>query len=384
MLKPITPIAANVSFGRKRLTRQVVLTSLAGIACYAYRREVIPYEADRTRDESIFPDGIVLSSEDHHATRYTEAGYATVMFDHFTGGSMQNDFDDINAGEAMMQAQIEPFKLEHYESQDFDQLIDDAPEWTPKKGDLFALVVADGLIKWMECIGVSGQSLHAQHGTRYMLNVRDRLTHLEPFISIENALLPESNPFPLPLIKLNYSEIPYFSHVKNAESDLSDDVVTEKQFKLVSITDPQVATYPEVENLITMSRRTSSSYYFNTEDAEIITVNTEPAEKYILSAETAVKAIDADTHHFTNILVMTDNEELVNTITARMDSYRNVHVICGQRSVQLSRANFDAERKAFYFVIQVNLESNNRIQLQADEEEISVLEVDLTQLKPEI
>ena len=63
-----------------------------------------------------------------------------------------------------------------------------APNWKPQKGDVFALVIEEDLIKWVECVGVTGQSLHAQHGETYVLNIRGSLMHLDPFKNPEDFI----------------------------------------------------------------------------------------------------------------------------------------------------------------------------------------------------
>lgn len=184
MLKPVNEIANRVADGRRFASRGNVLGNMSVITSYVFRRNVVPAVPGETREETIWEGGVMLSDHEEHATEYTGQGYAMVLFDKYSGGSIHSDGDDINSGEAILYAQIEPFNFDDYGSHR-DMLVN-RPDWKPKKGDVFALVVADDLIKWVECAGVSGQSIHAQHGETYILNPRDSLMHLEPFTDIES------------------------------------------------------------------------------------------------------------------------------------------------------------------------------------------------------
>lgn len=179
MLKPINSVANRIADGRRFASRSVVVSGLSSIACFVFRRQVIPAEVGETREETIWEGGQILSEHEQHATEYVEQGHAMMLFDHFTGGSIHSDGDDINSGEALIYAQIEPFNLDDYPVK--AKMLRDVPDWKPTKGDVFGLVISEDLIKWLECVGVSGQSAHTQYGERYVLNIRDSLMHLDLF-----------------------------------------------------------------------------------------------------------------------------------------------------------------------------------------------------------
>lgn len=183
MLKPINNVANRVAEGRRFASRSVVITNLSSIECLVFRREVLP--AVESREETIWEGGMLLSEHEEHATEYKEQGYAMMLLDKFTGGSIHSDGEGINSGEAMFYAQIEPFDYADYESK--AQMLRYARLET-QKGDILAMVISEDVLKWVEVVGIPGQSLHAQHGERYALNIRDSLMHLEPFISQEERL----------------------------------------------------------------------------------------------------------------------------------------------------------------------------------------------------
>lgn len=192
MLKPINSVANRVAEGRRFASRSVVITNLASIECLVFRREVLPAVEGESREETIWEGGMLLSEHEEHATEYKEQGYAMMLLDKFTGGSIHSDGEGINSGEAMFYAQIEPFDYADYESK--AQMLRNTPDWKPKKGDILAMVISEDVLKWVEVVGIPGQSLHAQHGERYALNIRDSLMHLEPFISQEERLKTPSDP----------------------------------------------------------------------------------------------------------------------------------------------------------------------------------------------
>ncbi len=192
MLSPINPIANRVAEGRRFASRSIVLTNLSSISCFAFRRKVIPAVEGETRAESIYPGGFVLSSSEEHATEYEDLGYAMLLLNKFSGGSMHNDGDDINFGEAVFYAQIEPVNKADYGKR--TEMLKNIPDWQPKKGDVLAMVISEDIIKWVEVTGVTGQTLNSQHGVEYVLNVRDKLMHLDPFKQEDDLLEPDDSP----------------------------------------------------------------------------------------------------------------------------------------------------------------------------------------------
>lgn len=181
MLKPIRQETNRVMDGRRMAARSVVITSLSAVDCHVFRRKVDPINDQQTRNETVYPGAEVLGSQEEHATHYEDQGYAKMLFDHFAAGSMWSDGSDVNIGEAIISAQVEPFNIDDYGV--IRQMQRNIPDWTPEKGDIFALLISEDTIKWLECIGATGISLPSSHGVKYMFNVRDSLEYLDPFNS---------------------------------------------------------------------------------------------------------------------------------------------------------------------------------------------------------
>lgn len=354
MLKPISSVANRVAEGKRFASRSIVMTSFSAIESIVFRREVIPAEDGLERDETIWEGGMVLSDSDAHATEYKKQGYAIILLDKFSGGSIHSDGEDINSGEALFYAQIAPFHYEDYPSK--SNMIRNTPDWKPQKGDIFAMIVSDDLIKWIEVIGVTGQSLHAHHGERYVLNVRDSLMHLEPFKNQENLLKPSSNIFPISLAELMYSNAPIYETEDHDPSTMNDDEITIKKFKLVNFIDPQLQHYHAVLKIVHLNKRTNSPYFFSAADQAKITVNVGNGEKFILTASGPVSAIDTPLGQISYALVMIDHVALVRKIKDELTALRPVQVKQNDTLIfELLPLQFDEVRKAYHFVCAINL-----------------------------
>lgn len=366
MLKPISSAAERVAAGRRFASRSIVITSISAVSCFAFRREVIPAEDGKTRGESIWPGGMMLSEQEEHATEYKELGYAMILFNKLLGGSIRSDADDINIGEVILYAQIEPFYYENYGAA--ADMLRNVPDWRPEKGDIFAMVISNDIIKWVECVGITGQSMHAQHGETYVLNVRDSLMHLDPFKSHEDLMKPAASIFPLPLSELNYRDKPVYNIEKNDPNDLSDDEITVRKFKLVNFNDQQLVNYSSVITMKHMVKKTGSPFILSDADAQNVTVELGSGETYILSSNVPVNAVEANTEHFTYMLMMTDSVNIVKKIE---DSLLVPHFVRvandGNPAFEILPLHYDEVRKAYHFVVKVSLGRQNDFRLEFED-----------------
>ncbi len=381
MLKPINNVANRVAEGRRFASRSIVLTNLSAIECKVFRRSVVPAEDNETRAETIWEGGMMLGDDDEHATEYQDQGFAMMLLDKFTGGSIHSDGEDINSGEAMFYAQIEPFHYADYESK--SQMLRNTPDWEPVKGDIFAMVISKDVIKWAEVIGVSGQSLHAHHGKRYILNIRDRLMHLEPFITQDDVLKPKSNIFPLSFADLMYSDAPLYEVELNDPDDLKDDDVAVKKFKLVNLTDPKLSHYPAVMKIVHLFNRTKSPYMFSPDDQAKITVNVGNGERFILSSDSPVSGIETPLGQISYVLVMIDHAGLVKRIADELMSLNPVQVKQAERVIfEILPLQYDEVRKSYHFVCPVILGKSMQYDLTFANE-VHSLTLDATALQGE-
>lgn len=377
MLKPINPISNRVADGRRHASRSIVITNLSALSSFVYRRKVIEAVEGESRETTLHNGGISLSDFEEHAIEYVDQGFAIVLMDHFTGGSIHSDGEDINSGEAVFYAQIEPIYFDDYGKR--IDMLKNVPDWKPKKGDVFALVVAEDLIKWVEVVGVSGQSMHAHHGERYILNIRDRLAHLDPFIQHEQLLEPEASRFPILLADLDYSAAPIFNIVSNDPSKLSDDEVTTRIFKLVNMDDPQLAGYMSIIAIKHMTKSTQSPYYFRAEDQRKINVDIAHGEHFILSSSEPVRAIETSLGNLTNLLFMIDHVNVVRLIKESLDESKAVRITHDNKTVfELLPTHYDEVRKAYHFAVMVSLGSSSDYSLIFTDDRAYTLTIDTT------
>lgn len=380
MLKPVRKEATRVADGRRFAARSIVITNLSSIECYVYRRNIVPINANEARQETIYAGAVVLSSQEEHATEYEDLGYAKLLFDHFSGGSLHNDMDDINSGDPIFYAQIEPFDLAYIESQ--RDMIRNVPDWQPKKGDIFALLISEDTIKWLECVGSQGQSIHSDYGNKYVLNLRDPLDHLEPFISQEDLLTPESKLYPLLMSDLIYNDAPIFDIYDNDPGTKDDDQITMRKFKFGNMNDPTFEREMAVLAIKNIQHRTKSAYFFDENDTKSITVSLKEPETFVLTADKAVKSIWVNGAYMTYGLIVIDHVGLVKAIDADLAANKPVLITHDNvKSFEILPSNFNAVHKFYTVVIMMNLNTVNHYELQLSSGEKHAFSIDLTQIQ---
>jgi hypothetical protein len=380
MLKPIRKEATRVADGRRMAARSIVITSLSAVDCHVFRRYVEPVSQQEDRYATVYPGAEVLSSQEEHATRYEEQGYAKILFDHFVGGSMWSDGSGINIGEATIRAQVEPFDIEDYES--IRQMQRNVPDWKPQKGDIFGLIIDENTVKWLECLGSTGQSLQGNHGEVYAFNVRDSLEHLEPFISQEELLKPVSNKFPVQLSELFYTSTPLFNVETQETETISDDELTVRKFKLITPYDPELQSNSTVVSLRSMSDLTQSPYSITESDTKLVTVNLGESETFVLSSSEPVRAITANNKKISYFLIAIDHNGLVELIDQDLKANLPVKIKQGDvRSYDLLPGNFDSLNKMFLFVVMAYLGEVSNYQLSLSKGQTYSFGIDLSQVE---
>lgn len=360
--------------------RSIVITSLSAGDCHVFRRYVDPVNDQQTRNETVYPGAEVLGSHEEHATRYELQGFAKLLFDRFTGGSIWSNSVDLNIGEATISAQVEPFNIEDYGL--IKQMQSNIPDWTPEKGDIFALMISDQSIKWLECIGVKGISLPISHGVKYMFNVRDPLEHLEPFTSQEDLLKPAVNKFPTDLSKLIYSALPILSTNTQGTATINDDEVTVWKFKLLTPHDGELSSNVAVANLFSTVNYSNTPFTFTKDDTTKIHVDLGENETYVLSAESPVNAVLANNEMISYFLIGIDHKNLVNSIKGDLALGQTVKVSMGDiHSFDIMPMNYDPVRKLYLVVVMATLGTTNQYSLSLLNGESYSFNLDLTQLQ---
>ncbi|WP_410472117.1 hypothetical protein ACGTJS_11085 [Faucicola mancuniensis] len=168
-----------VANGRRLASRAIVLQSLQSIPAYAFKRVIVPITDsffDNRTDETWAGLG-VASNADEHAFDYEPLGFAMVTIEQFIGGSIHDNNMIVTTDEVMIAGQVEPY---YPNLKGRDRLLQ-IPEWQPKKGDLFCLLLASDDYIYMECVGRTGSSIMADFGAKYVFNQKFNLDFLPVF-----------------------------------------------------------------------------------------------------------------------------------------------------------------------------------------------------------
>jgi hypothetical protein len=172
----INPIANSVLNGRRRMARQMVLTSIASIPALVFSK-VLKDTALGDRHTQSWGGLGLMSEEDEHAFDYEEKGCAMVLLDQFTGAALNKGLISVDSAEASFMAQIEPF----IDDMDLFKQYTDETGWTPASGDVMCLMISEDFVLWLENVGQQGQTLVGDFGVKYLLNKRDDLSYLTLF-----------------------------------------------------------------------------------------------------------------------------------------------------------------------------------------------------------
>lgn len=175
-----SPILERVANGRRMAARSIVLSHLGAIPCQVWRKKIVPASsAHPDRHEEVFQGIAVLSDSDDHAFEFEPIGYAKLLLDGFTGTIISSNRTMVDGEGESFVGQIEPYDpdLEPHKR------VLTIPEWQVKNGDLFALLLSEHVILWLEIVSPLGQTLIADFGAKYILNKRDELTYIQPMKS---------------------------------------------------------------------------------------------------------------------------------------------------------------------------------------------------------
>lgn len=169
----------QVANGRRLAARKVVINTLASIPCQVWRKNVHTADVQSPDPQAteLTWDSVKLSDVEEPDYDYQELGYAYILIDKFVASWVHENNSLVGNMDIPIVAQVEPY----------DPLLDgmdrivNVPTWQPKQGDLYALLIDEKLIIWLEMVEISGQTLMSDFGVKYVFNRRDDLTHIEPF-----------------------------------------------------------------------------------------------------------------------------------------------------------------------------------------------------------
>lgn len=163
----------RVANGRRLATRRIVMNTLASIQAQVWRKEVVYRNDDDAKPKNKLSfEALAVSQQDEPNYTYKDIGFAYVLFDKFNGGYIHKNYSLNNPTDIAIMAQIEAYDADYTELK--DQIMN-MPDLDFKDGDLLGLMIYDGFMLWFEIVGISGQTMMADFGTKYILNRRDDL-----------------------------------------------------------------------------------------------------------------------------------------------------------------------------------------------------------------
>lgn len=165
----------RVANGRRLAARRVVMKTLASVPAQVWRKRVVYNNAsnpDVPADPLSF-EANAVSVADEPNYEYDHLGFAYVLADKFNGGAIHKNKSMVNPSDLTILAQIE---LYDEDLSSLSEKIKHIPEGvTLNEGDLLGLMIYDGFMVWFEIVGITGQTMMADFGAKYMLNRRDEL-----------------------------------------------------------------------------------------------------------------------------------------------------------------------------------------------------------------
>ena len=166
-----------ITDGQRLANRIITLRSQSVIPSFVFRRVVKVIKDDSSKRSVDTWSGLgTVSSSNEHAIYYEPLGHAMILMLDTLGGAAHDGGMFITPEELSSIALIEPYDIDLVD----DDRLKMQPEWTPKKGDLFCLLLNDHK-EYHECTGVMGLSMLASHGKRYALAQRFDLNYLDAF-----------------------------------------------------------------------------------------------------------------------------------------------------------------------------------------------------------
>lgn len=168
----------RVANGRRLAARRIVMNTLASVTAQLWRKHVVyDNSQDKTEPESgLSFEALAVSAQDEPNYSYEYIGMVYVLADKFGGGYVHKNFSMVNPSEVAISTQIEPYDDT---LQSLAEQINNIPDMHIQEGDLLGLSVYEDFLVWFEVVSLTGQTVMADFGTKYILNRRDDL-QLDP------------------------------------------------------------------------------------------------------------------------------------------------------------------------------------------------------------
>lgn len=165
----------RVANGRRLAARRIVMSTLASVPAQLWRKRIV-YNNEANPNVAADPlsfEANALSKQDEPNYEYDHIGFAYVLADKFNGGYIHKNTTMNNPSDLTIMAQIEPYNDDLLT---LSEQVAHIPEAISiQECDLVGLMIYQGFTVWFEIVGITGQTLMADFGTKYVLNRRDEL-----------------------------------------------------------------------------------------------------------------------------------------------------------------------------------------------------------------
>lgn len=173
------PVLENMAKGRRLAVRSIVLTALASMDCFVYRKVLLPVtDGGADRHEESWGGLGAVNTQDDHAFDYVQQGRAKLMLlDRFMGGRVFENNAAVDMQGVPTMALLEPYDPSLPKSSWPCRLTG----WEFEIGDLVMARMGQAALLGFEVMDRTGSSAMADYGIKYVLNKRDELDYLEAF-----------------------------------------------------------------------------------------------------------------------------------------------------------------------------------------------------------
>ena len=168
-----------IASGRRLAVRARVMTAQAGFDCVIWAKHVEAI-AGNTGEGSTWGGLKPANDQDEHAFDYRPKGRARMLL---TGpmpeGNMLENDSMFDPGSGQAQAFIEPYLPDRFPEHEWAMNL---PVWEMQIGDLVQMMLGAGAYVFMEVVERQGHMLVGDAGVTYVLNKRDELDSMRPFM----------------------------------------------------------------------------------------------------------------------------------------------------------------------------------------------------------
>ena len=170
------PVLEQVAKGRRLAVRSIVMTALASMDCFVYRKQVVEATSGVDRHDESWGGLGPINNQDDHAIEYGLLGRAKLMLvEQFSGGRVFENNAAVDMDSVVVTGLVEPY--DHNTPKNLWRC--HLPNWELDIGDALMVHLGKSALIGFEVMDRIGSSAMADYGVRYVLAKRDELEYLE-------------------------------------------------------------------------------------------------------------------------------------------------------------------------------------------------------------